>query len=161
MAGQGRGAAGGEEAVAVVEAVQELVDVEDAHAHGREFDGEGEAVQAVAEAGHRGTVGRGEAEAGDDGGGPVGEEREGRIPLGGGEVAVRVGHRQGPYLQQVLLGEAEPVPAGGEDPDPLGAAQQRRGELGTGAREVLAVVDDEEQPPLPYLFDEGGQRRLG
>ncbi len=160
MAGQGGGAAGGEEAVAVVEAVHELVDVEDAHADGGEFDGEGETVQAVAQAGHGGAVVRGEAEAGDDRGGPVGEQREGRIARGGGEVAVRVGHRQGPHLQQVLLDEPEPVPAGGEDADALGAAQQGRGELRARPRQMLAVVDDEQQPPVPHLLDEDVQRRL-
>ncbi|MDQ0715880.1 hypothetical protein QFZ55_005332 [Streptomyces luteogriseus] len=161
VAGQGRGAAGGEEAVAVVEAVQELVDVEDPHADGGEFDGEGQTVQAVTQAGDGGAVGGGEAEAGDDGGGPVGEEGEGRVAVGRGQVGVRVGHRQRPHLQQVLLGEAEPVPAGGEDPDALGAVQQGRCEPGARDRKVLAVVDDEEQPPVPYLFDEGVQGRLG
>ncbi len=51
VTGQGRGAASGEEAVAVVEAVQELVHVENAHADRGEFDGEGQTVQAAAQAG--------------------------------------------------------------------------------------------------------------
>jgi hypothetical protein len=61
----------------------------------------------------------------------------------------------------VLLGEAEPVPAGGEDPDALGAVQQGGGEPGARGGEVLAVVDDEQQPPVADLLDEGVERRLG
>jgi hypothetical protein len=39
--------------------------------------------------------------------------------------------------------------------------QQGRGESRAGTRQVLAVVDDEQQPPVPYLLGEGVQRRLG
>lgn len=160
MAGQDCGAAGGQQAVAVVEAFQELFDAEYAHADGGEFDGEGEAVQAPAQAGHGGAVVGGEPEAGDDGGGAVGEEGEGRIAVGRDEVAVRVGHGQRPYLEEVFLGEAEAVAAGGEDPDTGGAAQQGGGEVDAGGQQVFAVVDDEEEAPVPQLFDQGVQRRL-
>lgn len=91
MTGQDRGGAGRKKAVAVVEAFQELFDAEDAHAYGGQLDGEREAVQAAAQTGHGGPVVGGEAEAGDHGGGAVGEEREGRVALGRAEVAVRVG----------------------------------------------------------------------
>ncbi len=53
------------------------------------------------------------------------------------------------------------MPAGGEDTDSLGAVQQGRGQPRAGTRQVLAVVDDEEQPPVPQLLHEGVQRRLG
>lgn len=100
----------------------------------------------------------GEPEAGGDGGGAVGEEGEGRVAVGGGEVAVGVGDRQRPYVQEVFLGEAEAVPAGGEDADAGGAAQQGGGEFGAGGQQVFAVVDDEEEAPVPYVCDEGVQR---
>jgi hypothetical protein len=144
--------------VAVVEALEELVDVQDAHADRGEFDGEGKAVEAAAEAGDGGAVRGGQAEAGHHGGGAVGEEGEGRVAVGGGEVAVRVGDGQRPYVQEVFLGEAEAVAAGGEETDAGGAVQQGGGEGGAGRQQVLAVVDDEEQPPVPDTFHQGVQR---
>lgn len=91
MAGQDRAAAGGEEAIAVVEALQKLFDAQDAHAYGGQFDGERETVQAAAQAGHGDPVVGCEPEAGDHRGGAVGEEGEGRVGVRRAEVAVRVG----------------------------------------------------------------------
>nr|WP_159058837.1 hypothetical protein [Streptomyces caeruleatus] len=158
VAGQGRGAAAGEEAVAVVQAVEELVHVEHAHADRGEFDGEWEAVEAAAEPGDGPAVGGGQPEAGDHGGGPVGEERQGRVALGAGEVAVRVGDRQGPYVEEVFLGEAEAVAAGGEDPYAGRAVQQRGGELGAGRQQVFAVVDQQQQSAVPQPFHQRAER---
>ena len=169
VAGQGGGGAGGEEAVAVVEAFHEFVDAEDAHPDGGQFDGERQSVEAAAEPGDRGPVVGGEPEARDDGGGPVGEEGEGRVVLGAGErlsggprtgrqVVVRVGDGQRPYVHQVFLGQTEPVTAGGEDADAGGAAQQGGDEVGAGLQQVLAVVEDEQEAPVAGLFDQGGQR---
>lgn len=158
--GQGGRAAGVEQAVAVVEAVEELLDAEDAHPDGSEFDGEREAVEAAAQPGDGGPVGGGETEAGDDGGGAVGEEGQGGVAVGGGEVTVRVGDRQRTYVQEVFLGEAQAVAAGGEDTDAGGAVQQGGGEFGAGGQQMLAVVEDEQQPPVPYLLHEGVQRGL-
>ena len=160
MAGQDGRAAGREEAVAVVEPGDELVDAEDAHPDGRELDGEGQAVEAAAEAGHGGPVVGGEFEAGGDGGGPVGEERQGRVGRGGREVRVRVGHRQRPYVQEVFLREGQPVAARREDPDAGRAVQQSRRQLRAGGQQMLAVVEDQEQSAVPQLLDQRVQGRL-
>lgn len=157
MPGRDGGAAGGQQPVAVVEAVQELVDAEDAQADGGQFDGEGQPVQAPAQPGHGRPVGGGQPEAGDDGGRAVGEQGERRVSGGVAEVAVGVGHGQRPYVHEVFLGQPEPVPAGGEDADAGGAAQQGAGEVGAGGRQVLAVVDDEQQPAVAYALHQGVQ----
>lgn len=157
MPGRDDGAAGGQQPVAVVEAVQELVDAEDAQADGGQFDGEGQPVQAPAQPGHGRPVGGGQPEAGDDGGRAVGEQGERRVSGGVAEVAVGVGHGQRPYVHEVFLGQPEPVPAGGEDADAGGAAQQGAGEVGAGGRQVLAVVDDEQQPAVAYALHQGIQ----
>ncbi len=158
MARLNSGAGGGKEAVAVVEAFQELVDAENAQPDGGEFDGERKAVETVAEAGHGGAVRRGEREARDHGGGTVGEQGEGRVRGGVGEVAVWVGHREGAYLQEVFLGERQTVTARGEDPDAGGAAQQGGDEVGAGGQQVFAVVEDQEETAVAYVPDDRVER---
>ncbi len=149
----------------VVDAGRQCIDVRvqgqvspSCHAGRREFDRQGEAVEAVAEAGHGGAVGGGEGEAGEGLGGSVGEEGEGRVAVGRGEVAVRVGDRQRPYVQQVFLRQAQAAPAGREDTDAGGPVQERADEFGAGPVQVLAVVEDQEQPTGSHVFDQGVQR---
>lgn len=60
----------------------------------------------------------------------------------------------------MFLGEREAVPAGGEDADAGGAAQEGGGEVGAGLQQVFAVVQDEQQAPVAYLLDQRVQRRL-
>lgn len=52
------------------------------------------------------------------------------------------------------------MPAGGEDADAGGAAQDGGGEVGAGLQQVFAVVHDEEEAPVPHLLDQRVERRL-
>lgn len=146
--------------VVVVCAGEQVVDVQVeaawvGHAGRGEFDRQGEAVQAAAQAGRCGAVGGGEREARDRCRGSVGEEREGRVAVGRGEVAVRIGGRQRPYVQQVFLGQAQAVPAGGEDTYAGGAVQECAGEFGAGSVQVFAVVEDQEEAARSQLVGQG------
>ena len=74
--------------------------------------------------------------------------------------------RQGPQIRQGerrrspghLAPHPQGLAAGGQDDDVRAAAQQGGGEAGARVQEMLAVVQDQQQPPLGQL---PGQRDLG
>ncbi len=58
------------------------------------------------------------------------------------------------HRHQLLTAQTERLAAGGQDPDPGCAGKDGRHELGTGAGQVLAVVQYEQEPPSPKVVDE-------
>ena len=113
---------------------------------GGQFDGQRQAVQARAQPGDRGDVrvlpGGGRVSRA----GPVQEQPDGR--------SAGPADRERPDLPHVLTVNLEPLPAGRQQRDVTGLFQQPLGEDGGGLRDVLAVVQDEQQVPACQLLDE-------
>ena len=63
-------------------------------------------------------------------------------------------YRQGPDLPHVLAVNLEPFPARRQQRDAAGLFEQPLGEDGGRLRDVLAVVQDEQQVPVGQLLDE-------
>ena len=57
---------------------------------------------------------------------------------------VRGSGEQRVQRQHLLVGQSQPVPAGGDDPHLRAGAQQRPGQLARVGEDVLAVVDHEQ-----------------
>jgi hypothetical protein len=77
--------------------------------------------------------------------GPVQEQPDGR--------SAKTAHREWPDLPYVLTVNLEPLAAGRQEGDVAGLFQQPLGEDGGSLRDVLAVIQDEQQVPVGQLFD--------
>jgi hypothetical protein len=80
----------------------------------------------------------------------------------GGRVGRRVRRQtERPYLDQMLARDAQPLAAGHQQVQPRCGSQQRDRELGGGVEQVLAVVQDEQQMPVPQMADDDRDRVPG
>ncbi len=122
---------------------------ERAQPHGGELDGERYAVKPRAKPDDVGPVLRRDGEPGDDRRRALGEQVR-RVGLG----------RQGKQRVGVLALGVERLPAGREQSYPRGGAQHGVGERGTGVDQVLARVEDEQQPPAAQVAQDTREVRF-
>lgn len=137
----------GQQSEAVVEPLEHLVHGERAQPPGGQLQRQRNAVQPLAQLGDRGLVGLPHGEGAEHGRGAVGEQ--------GG----RVGGVQRRQRHIPLTGEPERPSSGGQYPQPGGAAQQLRGQLGAGVDQVLVAVQDEQQFTVGEVLAERGAHR--
>lgn len=114
----------------------ELKDRPARHASGGQFDGEREAVHAAAQLADRSQVPRTERRTA-GGGRPFQEQRD-RRPVGGGVQRLE--------SDALLAGHFERLAARGEDVHPRRPGQHGRREPGGAVDDLLAVVEDEQDP---------------
>ena len=146
----------GEQPEAIIEPVRQALGAQETGAAGRELQSQGNAVEPVAYAGDGGGVGLGEGEAGDRLPGALAEEGHG---VRGRHVVdadcARGRHGQRTEPDHRLTRKAEHLPARGQDHDVGAAGQDGVRQPGGGGHEVLAVVEDHEEAPVPQLVGEG------
>jgi hypothetical protein len=108
----------------------------------------------VAQPGHRLPVGLVQREVRPYGGGPVGEQRQ-HVVLPGHRsrvAGIRYGQRR--ELHRVLTGHAERLLAGGQHAQPRRRPQQRLDEHRARVDQVLASVEDQQQPFVRQVIGE-------
>ncbi len=96
--------------------------------------------------------------------GGAGDEQPGRRRAPDRVQVTVVRHRQRGYLPEQLTGQPERLPAGGQHAHPGHVAQQPGDQLGDRFDDVFAVVQHEQQLPVPQGRDHpvgGGQGRAG
>ncbi len=113
----------------------------------RRVRGRGDAVEAVDEGEGALAVGAVEGGAAGDGSGALHEQVDG---VGAGQRGDR---------QTALTGHVQRLPAGGEDAQAGGLAQQDVAEHRARVDQVFAGVEDDQHPPPAQMFHDGVQRR--
>ncbi len=160
VAGDGGPGPTGQQAEPVVEAFGHLVGAEYANLACRQLQPQGNTVQAPADPRHRCGIGVAEPEAGLGRPGPFAKQRDG---VGTGEFRYAGdligGHGQRRDVPDHLSGQAENLPACGEHRDVQASGEQGVSEPSSGLDEVLAVVEDEQQPASPQMVTEAFVRR--
>ena len=161
-----RAGAAGQEPEAVLQA-QELSSGSTRTRAGGQLDGQRDAVEPVADLGHRRGALGGHSEGGLHRHRPVDEQphrlglrqrRDGSRPLG----LLEIGEGEGGHAPGGLPGDPEGLPAGGQDGDARTAPEQGVDEAGAGVEQVLAVVQHQQQPlGLQGLRQRRGQRPAG
>jgi hypothetical protein len=141
-----------------VKAVGQLRQRQRPHADGGAFDAERDAVEPAADPDHVRQSRVGDREPGQRGGG-AGREQLNRAPRPG--VAAGVGDRQRGEPQDHLARQMQRLPASGQDRDPVGLPQDLGGEARDGGGEVLAGVEDEQQPPAAQVIEDRGAGGAG
>ncbi|GAA1688101.1 hypothetical protein GCM10009733_100900 [Nonomuraea maheshkhaliensis] len=155
MAGQRGAAAPGEQPEPVVEAFEDLLGGQHPRPDRGQLDRQRQAVEAAAQVGHGGLVGRGQLERAGACRGPLGEQADRLVPpqlrerRAGGrrQVERRYGHH-------VLARHRQRLPAGGDHPYAGGRPHDLRHQRGDGAEQVLAVVHHQQQPLVPQVRQE-------
>ena len=157
MARQGRAVADGQQAEAVVETGDDLLRRQRALAGSGEFDRQREPVKPTTDL--------------DDGGAVIVAEREGRVhracPLheelhrlrGLRRVAARGRERQLGHEPRGLSGDAQRLATGGHHPQAGARAQQCIGQGGAGVHQVFAVVEHQQEVPVPDDVRQAVRRR--
>ncbi|MNE52227.1 hypothetical protein D3C80_1468900 [compost metagenome] len=124
-----------------------------------QFDGQGNAIQPLADVDHQRYLAVGQFEVVTAGHRPFGKQLQRRVLQGGialdGHLPRR--ERQGVQALHVFAFGAQAFAAGGQDVQVRGAAQQGFAEQGDGVDQVLAVVDHQQQMPLLELPGDGVQ----
>ncbi|AQA25610.1 kinase/ LuxR family transcriptional regulator domain protein [Rhodococcus sp. MTM3W5.2] len=140
----------GQQAVAIVQPVQDLFRRHRPQAPRGQLDGQRQPVQPLADPGHRDLVVLGEPELRDRGGRPFGEERHGVAPSqpAPGRAPIRIRNRQRRHPQKGLRSDAERLAAGRQDPEVRAAPQQRFGEPRGRIEYVFTVVQHQQQPSI-------------
>ncbi len=141
-----------------VKAIGQLRQRQRPHPDGRELEPERQAVEPPADPDHVRQLRGGDREPARRGGG-AGREQLDRAARG--RVAAGLRHRQRAEPQDLLARQVQRLPAGGQDRDPVGLQQQLRGEPGDGGGEMLAGVEDQQQPLAPQVIEDGGAGRAG
>ena len=100
-------------------------------------------------------------EPGPDRRGPVAEQPDGRVPGGLGGARAGRRQRQRRHRAQGLAGHAERLPAGGQDAHAGRVGQHPAGQPGHRVDQVLAVVQDQQQPLAGQRVGQPVQRRRG
>jgi hypothetical protein len=122
---------------------KELLDTQDPHADGGQFDGQGQAVQVPAQLGNGGPVVRCQGEAGGRGRRPLNEQHHRVGPCavaalqGRQAVSLRLRNGQRGHQEHALAGDVQNLAAGGQQPDAGAGRQQRGGQLRTDIDQVL------------------------
>ena len=116
------------------------------HPGGGQLDGQRQAVEVGDERPHRVVVGRG-VEVLAHGGRPLDEQGDGVLVGQGGQV------------EEVLVGDPEPLPAGDEHRGLRAAVPQRGGHRGGIGQDVVAAVEHHEGPSLAERADHRVERR--
>jgi hypothetical protein len=141
----------------VVEAGQYLGWGEGAQAHRGQLDRQRDAVQAAAQLGGRGLVGRRELQVGRDRAGPVHQQVD---RVAGSGDAWRAWGRCGQRRdgEQPFTGDVQRPPAGGQHVQLRAGAKQRVDQHRARVAHLLAVVEDQQQPlGSDHLGDGAGQ----
>ena len=155
---QGGAAAPGEQPEAVVQPPRDLGQRQRPEPGGGQFDRQRQPVQApddVDDEGDRLVV---DLETGADRGRALGEQPDGREAdrLLGGNPGHRLAERRD--RQQRFAGDAERLPAGGDDPQPRAVAEQFVRQVRAGVDEVLAVVEHEQGVRVGQAVKQPGSR---
>jgi hypothetical protein len=166
LAGQRGAAAPRQHPEPVLEAGEELLHRQHPDAGRGQLEGQRDAVQPHAHLRDGGGVPGGQAEPGERRPGPVGEQAHGLRPGDlrdrGPRLRVRTAgerrERQRRHAPHRLTREPQRLAAGRQDADVRAGAQQRLGQRGAGADEVLAVVEHEQEALGPQRVAERGQQ---
>ena len=158
---QGGLAAAGEQSKAITQPRSNLLDGEDLHPHGGQFERQRYAVQAAADLGDALRVGCIDAELRIDPPGAIHEQPHG---LGGRDRLVigrrRRRHGERPQRDHLLPGNAQALAAGHDEPQFGARRQQCLCDLRRGPDHVLAVVEHDQHAPLAdMLRDPAGKWR--
>ena len=159
--GEGRPAAAGQEAEAVVQPGRDLLHRQGAHPGGGQLDGQRHAVEAAAQLGHRAGVLVGHGERGLDGPGAL-DEQAARIDLvqvagAHGRAGLRGGQRGD--RQDGLARDAQRLAAGDHDAHGRAGPHHRLGQLRAFGQDGVAVVEQEEQAFALQVIHHGRQQR--
>jgi hypothetical protein len=129
---------------------------------GGQLDGQREPVELLADLQDGALVVRPDGEARHDGPGALGEQDQSRVPvLGAGRRGTLwIGYRQRGNAPHVLSHHPEHLPAGAHHPESGRGAQRAVYESGAGVQQVLAVVQHQQQFPVPQVPDDHFGRRL-
>ena len=117
------------------------------------LDRERDAVEPSAEPDHGGPVRVGDGEPGQRRRGALGEQLD-RVARR--RVAADPGHRQRAEPQYLLAGDVQRLPARRQDRDFVRRSQQPRRELRAGGGDVLAGVEDQQQPFAAQVVKDRG-----
>ncbi len=160
MARQGRATAPREQAEPVRQAIVDLLHGQDPRPDRRELDRERQAVEPPADVHDRHPVGGGELEPAGGRRRPLGEELDRLVEaeLVEGLVALRAGQLQRCDRDDVLARDRQRLPARGDHPharcSPEDVGHEQRGSL----EQVLAVVHQEQQLPVPQVGEQESPR---
>ncbi len=141
-----------------VKAIGQLGQRQRPHADGGELDAERQAVEPSADPDHVGQLRLGDREPARRRRGP-GREQLDRAARG--RVVAGVGDRQRAEPQDLLARQVQRLPAGGQDRDPVRLPQHLGGEPRDGGGEMLAGVEDQQQPLAPQVIEDGGAGPAG
>ena len=153
--------AGGEQPEPVGQPLGDLLHRQCAYPRGRQFDRQRHAVQRPAQRGDRADVGRADGETGQGRGRPVGEQPDRLVPvrvLGRLDRAGRRDrHRR--YLPHRFRGHPQRLTARGDHDQPLRGVEQALAHHGARVDEVLAVVQNQQQPARGHRIGERVEQR--
>ncbi len=146
MACHSRPAALGEEPEPVLESIEHIGRGQDAQPGGGHLQRQGEPVETPADLGDRRHIGVAEIVKPANPAGPIDEEPNGVSgqELGPGQSLVG-GHRQGRQAYERLIGQAQRLTTGGQDPETRSRAEEALDQPCAVVDQVLAVVEDHEQ----------------
>ena len=163
LAASGVGAAAGQQPEPLIEQPGDLGRAQRRDPGGGQLDRQRDPVELLQTSPTAATFAVVSAEVATRGTGPLDEEGH-RIAGGGGRhVRVCGRQRQRPQPEHLLPAHAQRLPAGGQDAHPAAAAQDVRGQRRRRVRQVLAVVQDQQQRALgaQELHDAAGHRQTG
>jgi hypothetical protein len=144
VAGHGAALTAGEQTESVLEPVRHLPRIEDLNAGGGQLQSERDAVQAAADPHHGVGIVRVEGKAGPGRAGPLAEEAD-RVAVGefgGADIVGRQRKRR--HVPDDLAGDAEELPACGEDRQAGAVGDEPVDEARYRPDQMLAVVNDDE-----------------
>ena len=154
MALDGAAAPTGQEAKTFVEQPCDLIGRERLDAGSSQLDRQRYAVETLTDPGHRRGVRAGEREVGSDRHGPVHEQFDCVTAGDHRRPGTPLRQRQRPQRPDPLTVDAEPLPAGGQDPHPPTRPQDSLRDAGHSIEEMLAVVENEQHGPGFQELDE-------
>ena len=145
---------GGQQPVEVGQPPANLIDGQHSHSRRRQLDRQRKPVQPLTNLGHRRLVVLVEGELRICSRGALGEQRHGVIPrhLLQGVTCAPIRQRQGRHGQCRFAANAQGLPAGREDSHVRTALQHPQSQLHACVEQLLAVIEQQEQPALGQVL---------
>ena len=156
LARHGHPASAGQQRKSPVQPFHDLRERQSAQPGGGELDGQRDAIEPVAQLHHGIGVLLCHSEIGIDGAGAIDQQAH-RLVLVDPLRRQRVVHRRGRQRRNgagVFAGDAERLPAGGQNPQSRGFGEHRVDQVGDRRQQVFAVVQHDQQLPLAQVIDE-------
>ena len=162
MAGWGGAAALRQQPEAIVQARGELVERQGRHPRRRQLDRQRDAIEPLADLGDRRGILCGQVETRQHRCGPIDEELDRRVVCHPDHAGRLLGRRHGERSDRpdVLAIDSQQFAARRQDADLRAIAQQGIEQAGAGIEQMLAVVHDQEQPPVAQRRQQRFVRRL-